>query len=138
MLLMVTDTEGLALHVLDSTDSTSGLGAKDCLLWDHARNKFGATENYEAVLWVQHFLEEFDFTVNVKLSRTSSVRLSWKNFNKKPVSGEITAPLGYLAMSLYLCLCLCLLLCFFLSQFLSFSVSVSLYLSVPVCLDLSL
>ena len=88
MLLVVTDKRDLPLDVLDRWDSTTGFGAKDCLLWDPSRKKFGTKENCDALLWIRQFLENFNFEANMKLSRTSSVRRSFKALGVKPISGE--------------------------------------------------
>ena len=88
MLLVVTDKRDLPLDVLDRCDSTTGFGAKDCLLWDPSRKKFGTKENCDALLWIRQFLENFNFEANMKLSRTSSVRRSFKALGVKPISGE--------------------------------------------------
>ncbi|XP_076450277.1 uncharacterized protein LOC143286550 isoform X3 [Babylonia areolata] len=79
MLVVVTDKASLSLPTLDLRPQTAGFGAKDRLLWDHGRRRFGDKVNYGALAWVAQFLGDQGVEVCLKLCR----KTSWRNSIKK-------------------------------------------------------
>ena len=90
MLLVLTDRPEPRLR---DTKQTKGFGQKVCLYWDHGKQKFFRSKNYDAMVWIRDFLEQFGMKVKLKTQRIYSLRRSASKLYHR---GKVSGMLGFL------------------------------------------